>query len=78
MYSATASISGVEPGLVGLGEIAQHMGMHQRLVTRMTDAQPHPLEMRADMGDHRTDAIVARRTAAELHPHLARFRSSSS
>ena len=62
-----------EPCLVGLGEIAQHMRLHQIPVTRMTDAQPHTHEMRPAMGDHRADAVMACRTAAELHPHLAGF-----
>ena len=63
----------VQPDLVGLRKIMQHIAVHQRLVARMPDAKPHAHEMRPAMGDHRADAVVARRPAAQLDADLARL-----
>ena len=62
---------GPEPGRIGLGEIAQHIAMHQRLVAGVADAHPHADEMRSAMGDHGADAVVASRPATKLHPDFA-------
>ena len=40
-WSAQARQRSLDPGLLGLGEVAQHVGVHQRLVARMPDADPH-------------------------------------
>ena len=53
-----------EPGLVGLGEITEDMGMNQSLVTRMANPQTHPRIMRADMGGDRADAPTSNRSRA--------------
>ena len=65
-----------EPGLVGLGEITEDMGMNQSLVTRMANPQTHPRIMRADMGGDRADAVVARRPAAMTRELRARLEDS--
>ena len=40
--SATASSSGDQPGLVVLGEIAEHVAEHALLRAGMADAEAHP------------------------------------
>jgi len=39
----------LDPGALALGEIAQHVGMHQFLHTGMTDADAHPAVLVTDV-----------------------------
>src|SRR6266404_3563691 len=39
----------LDPGAVALGEIGQHMSMHNILQAGMTDAEPYPLIIVTDM-----------------------------
>src|SRR3954452_21199527 len=59
------------PVVVGFGEVRQHVAVHQFLDAGMTDAEPHPAILVADMGGDRAQAVVAGDAAADLHPHLA-------
>ena len=52
-------------------EIVQHIVLHQVLDAGMPDADAHAPEIGPDMGVDRADAVVPRRAAALLHPHLA-------
>ena len=61
----------VQPGLIGLGEIMQHIIGHRILVAGMADAQPHPAVGIAQMRMDRTQAVVPGMAAAILHPAFA-------
>src|SRR3546814_12933302 len=61
----------LQPGLVCLGEVAQHVAVHQVLVAGMADAQAHAPELLADVSRQRADAVVAAGAAALLHADLA-------
>ena len=45
--------------------------LHQILIARMSDADSYAAILVADMGADRTQAIMARGAAADLHPQLA-------
>ena len=60
------------PVLLALGEIVEHVGMDQILVTRVTDTDAHPPILIADMRADRTQAVVTCDAAADLDPHLGR------
>src|SRR3546814_8574415 len=57
----------LQPGLVRLGEVAQHVAVHQVLEAGMADAQAHAPELLADVSLQRADAVVAAGAAALLH-----------
>ena len=59
-----------DPRTLALGEVAEHMRMHQLLHARMTDADAHALVVVADMRADRAQAVMARDAAADLHAHL--------
>ena len=62
----------LEPDLLGLVEVGQHMADHPVLVARVADADPHPLELaRAQTGVGAAQAVVAGDAAAQLDPDLA-------
>ena len=60
----------LDPRALALGEIAEHVRMHQFLHARMTDAEPHALVVVADMRADRAQAVMPRDAAADLHAHL--------
>ena len=61
---------GLDPGRLGLGEVAQHEIVDERLVARMADAEADAPVVVADMGGDRAQAVVAGVAAADLDPHL--------
>ena len=61
----------LQPDLVGLGEVVQHVAVHQLLLAGMADAQAHPPELLADVGLEGADAVVAAGAAALLDADLA-------
>ena len=61
----------LDPGTVALGEIRQHVAVHQLLDAGMADPDPHPAIVVADMRRDRAQAVVAGDAAADLDPHLA-------
>src|SRR5581483_2561142 len=60
------------PFAVVAGEVRQHVVMHELLDAGVTDAEPHPAILVADMRSDRAQAVVAGDAAADLHPHLRR------
>ncbi len=62
----------VDPGLVGLREVAEHVVLDELLVAGMADADPHAPVIVAAMGGDRAKAVVAGIAAADLHPELGR------
>ena len=62
----------LHPRPVGLGEIRQHVVMHQILDAGMTDAEPHPAIVIADMRRDRAQAVMAGDAAADLDAHFGR------
>lgn len=60
-----------KPGLVGLGEIAEHMRVDQILDPRMADTEPQTAVFLAAMGVDGLDAVVPAVAAAGLDPGLA-------
>src|ERR1700750_2340608 len=61
----------LDPGPVALGEIRQHVTVHQFLDAGMADPQPHAAIFIADMGRNRTQTIVTGDAAADLDANLA-------
>ncbi len=61
-----------QPGLVDLGEIAEHMGVDEVLDARMADAEPQTAILLAAMGVDRFDAVVAAVAAADLDAGFCR------
>ena len=61
----------LDPGTVALGEIRQHVAVHQFLDAGVADPDPHPAILVADMRGDRAQAVVAGNAAADLDPHLA-------
>ena len=62
----------LDPRPVALGEIGQHVAVHQFLDAGMTDAEPHAAIVVADMRGDRAQAVMAGNAAADLDPHLRR------
>ena len=62
----------LDPGPLVLGEIAEHVAVHQLLHAGMADADAHAAVVVADMRGDRAQAVVAGDAAADLHPHLGR------
>ena len=62
----------LDPGPVALGEIRQHVAVHQFLDAGMTDPEPHPAIVVADMRGDRAQPVVAGNAAADLDAHLRR------
>src|ERR1700731_3265794 len=62
----------LDPGTIVLGEIGQHVAVHQFLDAGVTDPEPHTAIVVADMRGDRTQAVVAGNTAADLDAHLGR------
>src|SRR5471030_2931149 len=54
----------LDPGPVALGEIGQYVAVHQLLDTGVTDSDPHPAIIVADMRGDRTQAVMAGNAAA--------------
>ncbi len=61
---------GIDPGLLGLGEISQHIIMHTGFVARMADADPHAAIIVADVITDRAQAVVSGIAAADFDPKL--------
>ena len=61
----------LHPGPLALGEILQHVVLHQLLVARMADAHAHAPIVVADMRGDRAQAVVAGIAAACFQSHLA-------
>ncbi len=61
----------LHPAALALGKISEHVGVDLILHTRMTDPEAHAAIVVADMRRDRTQAVVPRDAAADLHPHLA-------
>src|SRR5712671_3450180 len=61
------------PGAVALGEIRQHVAVHQFLDAGMTDAEPHAAILVADMRTDRAQAVMAGDAAADLDAYLRRL-----
>ena len=70
--SAMTPHSALDPFALGLGEVAQHVAVHQLLDARMADAEAHAAIIVADMGRDRAQAVVAGIAAAVLDAHLRR------
>src|SRR4051812_36820568 len=49
----------LDPRPLGLGEIAEHMRVHELLDAGMSDAKPHALIVVADMRTDRAQAVMA-------------------
>src|SRR5258705_11466204 len=62
----------LHPGAVAFREIRQHVTVHQFLDAGMTDAEPHPAILVADMRTDRAQAVMAGDAAADLDAHLRR------
>ena len=60
----------LDPGLLALGEIAQHVMLHHVLVTGMTNADAHPPVIVADMLGDRPQPVMAGNAAAGLHANF--------
>ena len=61
----------LDPAALALGEIAEHVMLHQILVAGMADADADAAVIVADMLGDRTQAVMAGNAAADLDPHLA-------
>ncbi len=62
---------GIDPSAVGLGEVLQHVVVHQILVAGVADAEAHPPVVAPDMGIDRAQAVVPAVATTTLDPHLA-------
>ena len=69
--SAMMSLSASTQGALVLGEVAEHVRLHQFLDAGMTDTDAHAAVVVADMRRDRAQPVVAGDAAAGLHPHLA-------
>src|SRR5581483_1511516 len=58
------------PRGIVFGEIRQYVVVHELLDAGVTDAEPHPAIIVADMRGERAQAVVTGNAAADLHPHL--------
>ncbi|MNX84031.1 hypothetical protein D3C86_1158110 [compost metagenome] len=63
---------GVQPGFLGLVEVAQDVRHDQMALARMADAHAAPAEVGAQVADQAADAVLARCAAAGLHAEAAR------
>src|ERR1700716_692883 len=63
---------GLDPRLLALGEIAEHVWVHQLLDAGMTDADAPAAMVMADMRRERARAVVPAAAAAGLDPNLRR------
>src|SRR3989338_3101846 len=61
----------VQPVLVGLGEIMQHISGHGVFMPRMANAKAHATISLTNMTVNRAQAIMPRMAAALFHPRLA-------
>src|SRR5690606_23181981 len=61
-----------EPGMVALGEVAEHMLRDQFLDARMADPEAYAAVVPVAMGVDGANAVVAACTAAGLDPDLSR------
>ena len=68
---AQAAQKRIQPIVIGLGEIAQHISGHGILVPRMSDAQPHTFIIGPHMRMKRPQPIVARMAAAHFYTAFA-------
>ena len=64
---------GLQPVLIGFGEVAQHMRVDAVLVAGMTDADPEPLVVLAAMGVDGFETVVTAIAATGLELELARM-----
>src|SRR3954468_1949560 len=62
----------LDPGPIGLGEIRQHVAVHEFLDTGMPDAEPYPAIVVADMRGDRAQSVVSGNAATDLDAYLAR------
>src|SRR5882762_2157458 len=60
------------PGAIVLGEIGQHIAVHQLLDAGVTDPEPHAAIVVADMRGNRTQPVMAGDAAADLDAQLGR------
>src|SRR5262249_43141106 len=61
-----------DPGPLRLGEVAEHVRVHQFLGARVADTNANPPVVVAYMGRDRAQAVMARDAAAGLHSDLRR------
>src|SRR3954465_7970325 len=59
-----------DPGPLVLGEIRQHVAVHQFLDAGMTDPEPHPAIVVADMRGDRAQPVMAGDAAADLDAYF--------
>ncbi|MEN9873826.1 MAG: hypothetical protein RL186_723, partial [Pseudomonadota bacterium] len=58
---------GLDPDFFGAGKIIEHIAQHF-VAPGMANAQPHPHKARSRLANDGTQAIVARRAAADFDP----------
>ena len=68
----------LEPGLIGLGEVVQHMAVDQILLAGVADPQADPPELLADMGFQAADTIMAAGSTAGKHDLVSLIRHINS
>ncbi len=61
----------IQPFLFRFCEIIERISRHGILATRVADAKSHASEFRPEMRLKRSQSIMTRSAAAELHPHFA-------
>src|SRR4029077_2681344 len=62
----------LDPGPIALGEIRQHVAVHQFLDAGMSDPEPHPAILIADMRGDRAQPVMAGNAATDLDAYFRR------
>src|SRR6185369_3126281 len=60
------------PWPIALGKVRQHVAVHQLLDAGMTDPEPHPAVVVADMRGDRAQPVMTGDAAADLHAYFRR------
>ncbi len=63
---------GLDPRPFGLGEVVEHVRVHEVLDARMTDADAHAAIVVADMRGDRAQPVMSGDAAADFHPDFPR------